>query len=170
MFIMLAVLAASAYRNEAENSEMYKLRTKGGKRNPMINWALPERVFFACGACHILAYAFLRAYPDSGFTPIWIRPSKGYTGNHILVVRDRLAFDYHGYSHWPALLAHMKRKANRWWPGWDAELIQLPEEVLVSEAQSRTYDGLWLREPRQFLFDALSRAQKYLQRFPAPPV
>jgi hypothetical protein len=148
---------------------MYKLRTKGGKRNPLINWALPERVFFACGACHVLAYAFLRAYPDSGFTPVWIRPAEGYTGNHILVVRDRLAFDYHGYSHWPTLLAHMKRKAGRWWPGWDAELVRLPEEVLVSESKSRTYEGLWLREPGQFLFDAMPRAQRYVQRFPAPP-
>ena len=147
---------------------MYKLRTKGGKRNPTINWALPERVFFACGACHILAYAFIKAYPDSGFTPVWIRPAKGYTGNHILVVRDQLAFDYHGYSRWPTLLAHMKRKANRWWPGWDADLIRLPEEVLVSELKSRTYEGLWLREPRQFLFDAMPRAQRYLWRFPAP--
>src|SRR5215470_7959431 len=73
---------------------MYKLRTKGGKRNPTINWALPDRVFFACGACHILAYAFLKAYPDSEFTPVWICPAKGYTGNHILVVHDQLAFDY----------------------------------------------------------------------------
>jgi hypothetical protein len=111
---------------------MYKLRTKGGKRNPIINWALPERVFFACGACPILAYAFIKAYPDSGFNPVWIRPAKGYTGNHILVVRGQLAYDYHGYSHWPTLLAHMKRKANRWWPGWDADLIRLPEEVNAS--------------------------------------
>ena len=147
---------------------MYKLRTKGGKRNPIINWALPDRVFFACGACHILAYAFIKAYPDSGFTPIWIRPAKGYTGNHIIVVRDQLAFDYHGYSRLPTLLSHMKRKANRWWPGWGADLIRLSEEALVSESKSRTYEGLWLREPRQFLFDAMPRAQKYLQRFPAP--
>jgi hypothetical protein len=62
----------------------------------------------------------------------------------------------------------MKRKANRWWPGWDADLIRLPEEVLVSEPKSRTYEGLWLREPRQFLFDAMPRAQRYLWRFPAP--
>ena len=148
---------------------MYLLRTKGGKRNLILNWALPERVFFACGACHILAYAFLKAYPISGFTPMWIRPATGYTGNHILVARDRLAFDYHGYSDLPRLLAHMKRKANRWWPGWDAELIQLPEEILVSELKSKTYDGLWLREPKQFLFDAMPRAQRYLQRFPPPP-
>jgi hypothetical protein len=148
---------------------MYRLRTKGAKRDPLKQWALPERVFFACGACHILASAFLRVYPESGFTPIWIRPARGYTGNHILVVRDQLAFDYHGYSDLAKLLAHMKRRANRWWPGWDAELIALPAEVLVSESKSRTYDGLWLKEPKQFLFDAMPRAERYLKRFPAPP-
>lgn len=147
---------------------MYQLRTKGGKRDPIKNWALPERVFFACGACHILAYAFLRAYHDSGFTPIWIRPAKGHVGNHIVVVRDRLAFDYHGYSDWPVLLAHIQRRAGQRWPGWSAELIELPEDVLVSESKSRLYDGLWLREPRQFLFDAMPRAQSYLKRFSAP--
>ena len=147
---------------------MYKLRTKGGKRNRIINRALPERVFFACGACHVLSYVFLRTYPDAGFSPIWIKPAEGYTGNHIVAVRNQLAFDYHGYSRWPALFAHMKRKANRWWPGWDAELIELPEEVLISETKSKTYDGLWLREPGQFLFDALPRAQIYLRRFPDP--
>jgi hypothetical protein len=26
------------------------------------HWALPDRVFFACGACHIPAYAFLERY------------------------------------------------------------------------------------------------------------
>jgi hypothetical protein len=148
---------------------MYQLRSKGAKRDPIKRWALPDRVFFACGACHILAYAFLRAYPERGFTLVWIRPAKGYTGNHILVVRGQLAFDYHGYSNMLKLLAHMRRKANRWWPGWDAELIGLPAEVLVSESKSRTYDGLWLMEPKQFLFDALPRAEKYLARFSAPP-
>lgn len=147
---------------------MYKLRTKGGKRDPVKNWALPERVFFACGACHILAYAFLDAYPDAGFSPVWIRPAEGYTGNHIVVVRGQLVFDYHGYSHLPTLLAHVKRKADRWWPGWNAELVGLPKEVLVSEAGSRRYDGLRLREPRQYLHDALPRAHRFVRRFPAP--
>ena len=147
---------------------MYMLRTRGGKRDPMKQWGLPERVFFACGACHILSYTFLRAYPDSGFAPIWIRPANGHTGNHIVLVRDHLAFDYHGYSNWPRLFAHMRRRANQWSPGWDATLIDLPEDVLVSESKSRLYDGLWLKEPKQFLFDAMPRAQAYLRRFPAP--
>lgn len=147
---------------------MYRLRTKGGKRDPLKNWALPEKVFFACGACHILAYAFLTAYPGHGFAPIWIRPKPGYTGNHIVAVRRNLAFDYHGYSSWPTLLAHVKKRAEQWWPGWDADLVQLREEALISESKSMTYQGLRLREPRQFLFDALPRSKSFLKRFPDP--
>ena len=148
---------------------MYQLRTKGGKRDLVKNWTLPEKVFFACGACHILAYAFLKSYPEGKFAPIWIRPVRGYTGNHIVVVRGNLAFDYHGYSDWQVLVAHLKWRAGLRWPGWDAELIELPEHVLISNSESRRYDGLSLREPTQFLFNALPRAEKFLKRFPAPP-
>lgn len=148
---------------------MYMRRTKGAKRDPIKQWGLPDRVFFACGACHVLAFTFLRTYPDSGFVPIWIRPTDGHTGNHIVVVRNDLAFDYHGYSDWPRLLSHMKRRAHQWSPAWDATLVPLPADVLVSESKSRMYDGLWLKEPRQFLFDAMPRAEAYVQRFPAPP-
>ena len=39
---------------------MYVPRTRGySKKDPQMRWALPDRVFFACGACHILAYAFM---------------------------------------------------------------------------------------------------------------
>jgi hypothetical protein len=69
----------------------------GVKQDPARRWSLPERVFFACGACHILAYAFLKAYPSSGYAPLWIKPAEGFTGNHIVVVRGEMAFDYHGF-------------------------------------------------------------------------
>ena len=119
-------------------------------------------MFFACGACHILAYAFVDRYPSSGFKPIWVKPIAGYTGNHIAVVRNNQAFDYHGYSNWHALRSHEITKANRWWPGWQAKIIELPMEVLISEKQSRQIEGLWLREPKQFLHDAMPRAQRFL--------
>src|SRR5262245_39834753 len=141
----------------------------GVKQDPARRWSLPDRVFFACGACHILAYAFLQAYPRSGFAPVWIKPTHGFTGNHIVVVRDDLAFDYHGYSNWTRLLKHTELKANRWWRGWSAQLIVLPVDVLISERMSREYDGLWLREPNQFLHDALPRAERFLRRFHPPP-
>jgi hypothetical protein len=142
----------------------------GTKSDPVKRWNLSERVFFACGACHILATAFLERYPDAGFAPRWIRPLKGFTGSHIVVIRDDVAFDYHGYSRWPALLDHIRRRANQRWPGWNAEIFPLPPVVHVSEIRSRYYDGgLWLREPKQFLHDALPRARRYLDRFRAPP-
>jgi hypothetical protein len=63
----------------------------------------------------------------------------------------------------------MWRKSRRWWPDWAAEEIPLPPHVLVSEALSRRFDGLWLREPGQFLHNALPRAEAFLDRFSAPP-
>ncbi|HUI98137.1 MAG TPA: hypothetical protein VLX44_20435 [Xanthobacteraceae bacterium] len=138
------------------------------KDDPVRRWALSDRVFFACGACHILAYAFLEAYPHAGFAPAWIKPLDRHIGNHIVVVKDNVAFDYHGYSDWRTLFAHTCRKAGRWWPGWRAAVIALPPDVLVSEEKSRRYEGLWLREPRQFLHDALPRAHEFPRRFPAP--
>jgi hypothetical protein len=148
---------------------MYILADGSVKQDPVRRWSLPDRIFFACGACHILAYAFLKAYPRSGFAPLWIKPSEGFTGNHIVVVRDDMAFDYHGFSSWSHLLGHMEAKANRCWPGWSAQLVPLPMDILISESKSRACDGLWLREPKQFLYDAMPRAEQFLRRFPYPP-
>ena len=147
---------------------MYRRRTPGAKRDPVKRWNLPDRVFFACGACHILAYAFLERYPNAGFRAVWIRPVGDMTGNHIVVVSGDRVFDYHGYAHWPAYREHTWQRARQRWPGWDAALVPLLAPVLVSERLSRGYQGLWLREPGQFLHDALPRAHRYLDRFSAP--
>jgi hypothetical protein len=142
---------------------------EGVKQDPVRRWSLPDRVFFACGVCHILAYAFLKANPRSSFAPLWIKPSKGFTGDRIVVVRGDMAFDYYGSSCWRHLLGHIEAKANRWWPRWSAQLISFPMDVLISESKSREYDGLWLREPKQFLHDAMLRAEQFLRRFFRPP-
>ena len=147
---------------------MYLRRTPGSKRDPIKQWALPDRVFFAAGACHILAYAFLEAYPESGFQPVWIRPIDRYTGNHVVVVRGEVAFDYHGYSTWRVYWAHTRRRANQWWPGWDASTVVLCPDALISNERAREYEGLWMKEPEQYLFDPLPRARRYLKRFCAP--
>jgi len=118
---------------------------------------LPDRVFFACGACHILAYAFVEQYRPAAAKALWIKPQAGFAGNHIFVAAQDWTFDYHGYSKPRALLDHTWKRAGHFWPGWDATLVELPCDVLISEAKSRTYDGLWLREPEQFLHDALPR-------------
>jgi hypothetical protein len=147
---------------------LYRPRTPGySKRDPERRWAVPDRVFFAAGACHILAYAFLRRYPAAGARALWLRPESG-VGNHIFVAGRDWAFDYHGYAPLDRFLAHSAARAGRLWPGWQATRVELPAEILISEAKSKTYDGLWLREPGQFLHDALPRAEAFLDRFPPP--
>src|SRR5712691_13497959 len=135
------------------------------KNDPVRRWHRPDRHFFANGACHILAFAFLERYPDKGFHARWIKPAAGYTGNHIFVTDGLNAFDYHGLTTEQQLLSLGFRRARRFVPGWDATLVDLPAEILVSERLSRQFDGLWLREPKQFLHDALPRARNFLDKF-----
>ena len=148
---------------------MYRIRSKDySKDDPEQRWALPDRIFFACGACHILAHAFLERYGSTDLKAVWIKPNQGFFGNHIFVDGGEWVFDYHGYCDRKRLLDHTFKVARRWWTGWGASLVELPPDVLVSEAKSRSYAGLWLREPGQFLHDASPRAHAYLARFPAP--
>jgi len=109
---------------------LYILRDLSLKQDPVRRWALPDRVFFACGACHILAFAFLEAYPDAGYEPFWIRPTGGRAGNHIVLLRGDEAFDYHGYSAWSRLAEHFVRRNENRWPGWGYDLLTLEPDAL----------------------------------------
>ena len=62
---------------------MYRITTPGyHKDDQAMRWALPDRVFFACGACHILAYAFLETHGGSGQKAMWLKPASSFSGNH----------------------------------------------------------------------------------------
>jgi hypothetical protein len=135
------------------------------KNDPERRWHRPDRHFFANGACQILAFAFLERYPDLGFHARWIKPTAGFGGNHIYVTDGIHAFDYHGLTTEQRLLAFGFKRGRRFFPGWDATLVDLPTDALVSEARSRRIEGLWLREPKQFLYDAMPRARNFLDRF-----
>lgn len=136
------------------------VKNDAGKR-----WHRPDRHFFANGACQVLDYAFLERYPDIGFHARWIKPAAGFTGNHIYVTDGINAFDYHGLTTEQRLLAFGFKRGQRFFTGWDAALVDLPTEALVSEQRSRQIEGLHLREPKQFLHDALPRARRFLDRF-----
>jgi hypothetical protein len=135
------------------------------KNDPVRRWHRPDRQFFANGACQILAYTFLERYPDLGFRARWIKPVDGFAGNHIYVTDGINAFDYHGLTTEQRLLAFGFKRGRRFFPGWNATLVDLPTDVLISEQRSRQFEGLWLREPKQFLHDAMPRARAFLDRF-----
>ncbi len=134
-----------------------------------MRWALPDRVFFACGACHVLAAAFLERFGETDAKVLWLKPNARQPSNHIVVATECWVFDYHGYTDREFYFEHTARKARRWWPDWELHLVELPPRVLLSETASRSFEGLWLREPGQFLHDAMPRARAYLDRFPEPP-
>ena len=52
--------------------------------------------------------------------------------------------------------------------GWSADLVSIHMAAL-SRRHAREYEGLWMKEPQEFLFDPLARARRDLQKFPAPP-
>ena len=135
----------------------------GIKEDPIKRWNLPDRTFFACGACHILAHAFLEKFPEMGFLPFWIKPMPGFTGNHVFVSDGQILFDYHGYSSIEIFLAHYFSKARRFFPGWDAELIPVTTSLISREDSKKI--GMDIREPEQYLYNALPRAHKYLNKF-----
>ena len=141
---------------------MYLLKP-GIKEDPVRRWNLPERVFFASGACHILAHAFLERFPSAGFHPVWLRPRGGFTGNHVFVTNGDLAFDYHGYVPCGRLVAHYTMRARRLFPGWQADLV--PVTVSLINREEAKAIGMDIREPAQFLHDTLPRARHYLERF-----
>ncbi len=148
---------------------MYLPRTKNyNKLDPVMRWNLPDRVFFACGACQVLAYAFMQRFKLPDAKAIWIKPDNGHTGNHIYVSFGDQVFDYHGYSLQEKFISHYWKRSRQRFPDWDAVLIELPIDVLISNEKSRTYDGLWLRQPDQFLENAMPRALAYLDKFPSP--
>lgn len=130
------------------------------KRDPHLRWALPDRIFFGRGACHILAGAYLRLLPSSGFYAERIIPDAGHSGNHIYVTDGIIAFDFHGYTVRERLLAQHRRGWSARYPGWSRRIEPVDFDLLNTEAlNARKMLG-----PDQYLYDALDRAQRFLTK------
>lgn len=139
---------------------MYFLRP-GIKANPERRWALPDRIFFGHGACHILAGVHLADFSGSGFRPLWIQPNEGYSGNHIILRNGEIAFDFHGYSCVDRLLAYHWRGWSSKFPGWSAHINEIDFDLLnTSELNARG-----MRGPNQYFGDPISRARRFLLNF-----
>lgn len=142
---------------------MYHLKS-GVKQNPQRRWALPDRIFFAHGACHILAGTYLQAPPLPGFHAERIIPKNGLPGNHIFVTDGAIAFDYHGYSTCQGLLAHHIRACRGQYPTWDCDLETVAFDLLFTpDLNARKMLG-----PEQYLHDPIARARRFIQRIDHP--
>ncbi|MBZ9806402.1 MULTISPECIES: hypothetical protein [unclassified Mesorhizobium] len=138
---------------------MYVLK-HGIKTNPQKRWALPDRIFFGHGACHILAGVFLTHPPLGGFYAERITPGEGFSGNHIYVTNGIVAFDYHGYSSRERLLEHHGKGWASHSAGWHAAITKVDFDLLdTAELNQRKMYG-----PDQYLYDPVPRASRFLQR------
>jgi hypothetical protein len=137
-------------------------RTEEQKHDQMRLWNRPDRPFFAAGACHVLAAAFLEAYPNAGYRPVLILPKPGLRGSHVFVSNGNTAFDYHGFSKHEHFVFHYFDKISRLFPQWRGDVIDLKESP-TSVSFCGKYNH---RLPNQYLHDPMPRAFSYLARFP----
>lgn len=138
---------------------MYVLK-HGIKKDPERRWALPDRIFFGHGACHILAGVFLQRPPLDGFYAERIIPDAGFSGNHIYVTNGVIAFDYHGYCGRERLLAHHGKGWAARNPGWGCTIEDVGFPLLdTPELNQRKMLG-----PDQYLHDPVPRARRFIGR------
>ncbi len=128
------------------------------------HWALPDRIFFGNGACHILAGVFLERFPAGGFDAYWVKPAAGFSGNHVFVTDGEVAFDYHGYSALPRLLRHHDKVWSSRFHGWTAESLRV-DFLLLNTFELNVRD---MRGPDQYPGDVVQRAHRYLDRINHP--
>lgn len=135
------------------------------KKNPIKRWALDEETFFACGACHILAFVLLTKFEfqNQGYEAIWIKPLFSKKGNHIFISNGTNSIDWQGMQKEDLLLKNHKDFFLKKYPNWNYEIIKIPTGVLISEEMSRKYTGLHLRQPDQFLHNPIPRAINFIQ-------
>jgi hypothetical protein len=138
---------------------MYVLKP-GIKRDPERRWALPDRIFFGHGACHILAGAYLQSPPLIGFHAERIIPTHDLPGNHIYVTDGKVVFDFHGYSTRKNLLDHHRKGWSRQYSGWDCIIENVDFDLLdTTELNRRKMLG-----PDQYVFDPIPRARQFIER------
>lgn len=93
------------------------LRTLAEKADADLWWSRPDEEFFAAGACHVLAGAFLRAYPGAGFRLHGCRPlSPHERGAHFVVAREDVVFDWAGYTPRSTFLADYRARCEQSFP------------------------------------------------------
>jgi len=139
---------------------MYRMKP-GIKKDPERRWALPDRVFFGNGACHILAGVYLRQAHLPAFYAERIVPGEGFAGNHIYVTNGTLAFVYHGYSMRNRLVRYYTNNwAGEYSEGWNCRLERVDFDLLcTADLNERKMLG-----PDQYRYDPVERAKRYLAK------
>jgi hypothetical protein len=125
-------------------------RTDEERADQLLSWQRDDQPFFAAGACHILAWAFMRTRPDTGYEIHALRRPGEAHAHHVYVSDGLWAFDHCGWT-----LASELRQA------YEAELIIIRSDLETFCAQHSH------RLPEQFAYLPWQRAHDFIARFAA---
>ncbi|GLZ42218.1 hypothetical protein [Actinokineospora sp. NBRC 105648] len=134
-------------------------RTPQERADQWLSWNRADQAFFAAGACHILAFAFLETHPDSEFHPVGLWAHDDESPLHIYVTDGEWAFDHDGWTPHAELLAVTRATE----PGKRYQPRRV-ERDLTLLCERYPY-----RARHQFAHDPWQRALHYLARFPPSP-
>jgi hypothetical protein len=133
-------------------------RTPAERADQVLSWNRCDVRFFAAGACHILAFAFLEAYPEAGFRPVGVWARGQAHPSHVYVTDGERAFDFGGWTPLSELLAVTRAVEP------DAGYEQRPIKGDLT-AFCREHNH---RERSYYAHDPWERALRYLEQFPKP--
>lgn len=137
---------------------MIYLRTPEEKADPVAWWQRPDEVFFAAGACHILASVYIAMHPE--FSALMIKPLGGHCGGHVVAVHGDDLFDASGLkAKAPYIQGYLAEMRSRF-DGWDADLVELREDP----AGSKFCEQHGYRCLAQFPGPVRARARKFVGR------
>ena len=103
------------------------MRTPEESCDVFLSWRREDMVFFAAGACHILAHMFLSLHPNEGSDLIYTKPVNKQPGNHMYVSGGTWAFDFNRWSLEKDLLKVNETFAKDRYPNWNYERIVIKE-------------------------------------------
>jgi hypothetical protein len=140
------------------------LRTPQQKADLEGSWRRTDEDFFASGACHVLAAAFLEAHPALACHALMLQPTSGLRGGHVLIESENHVFDCRGWNERAAYLGAYSAEMQRLCPGWSCDVVRIADPIGWEFCRAHSH-----RHPSQFWQDPLPRARSFLARFaPAP--
>ena len=141
-------------------------RTPEERRDPFKSWARDDQAFFAAGACHILADLFLQLHQGEGYKMIYIKPTAGFTGNHVYVSDGEWAFDHNGWTREVELLRFTEETYKKHYPGWGYGRIEIEHTMTSLEEFCEVNNH---RLPWQYAYFPWERAYTYINQFESAP-